>query len=103
LLKALGEAGEGARLAGELRGNAVLIRTGNFVPNEQTSKMLQAFLSGPKPDEREVAVNKCLADSAMPRDLLGRPFAIEIILTGANQINTRRLVIDCLRRNKQPI
>jgi hypothetical protein len=100
LLRAAGEAGESARLAGEIRGNAVILRAGSFVPN-QDSAALRAFIS--VSDAQEASAQACLGEPGMPRDAKNRPLSIVGILAGTNFINTCRLVIECLRRKGQPI
>lgn len=99
LLNAARDAGEIALRSGELRGNAVVLRVGNFVPTEETSRILQAFLAGSAAAEGQAQA--CLNELGMPRDALGRPFAVDIILTGSNEISTRQRVINCLKRKKQ--
>lgn len=101
LLKALGEAGENARIGGELRGNAIILRAGVFAPNETTRQALKKFLTGPQAASRAAAVNKCLADEG-PR-VNGLPLNFRHILDDALDAPTREIVISCLRRNGQPI
>lgn len=106
LIKALGESGEGARAAGELKGNAVFISAGSFIASEDTSRVIRAFLApGSQRAARVKALQACLNSftDADAKDVLGRPLNINGIDRGQEFIALRRRVIQCARSNGQPI
>jgi hypothetical protein len=104
LIRALGESGENARRAGELRGNAVVIPAGTFLPGEETSRIIREFLApGPQRAARVAALQKCLSSFRDVRDALGRPLNINGIDRGSEFIPIRQRVIVCARADGLPI
>jgi hypothetical protein len=96
LINAARDSGENAIRAGEIRGNAIIVRTGVFAPNEPTLQALRAFLSGPQAATRRAEVDKCIAQERVSLTFRG-------LMGGLSGVPARQAVISCLRAKNQPI
>jgi hypothetical protein len=103
LIKATTEAGLAAKDASEKKENAMIFQGGFFEPNEDTSRLVVAYLApGPNRTRRLAAMNACLFQVGIRSGSGGVPNAL-LFKSGSNHRGARLNMIKCAKDNGDPM